>query len=55
MTFNTFKLTLFLNELYRFLDIFDTIDFAENPQAPAARWGGGSNPSSGMVDVARRR
>ncbi|MDO8972714.1 hypothetical protein [Reyranella sp.] len=55
MTFNAFKITLFLNELYRFLDIFDTIGLAENPQAVAARWGGGSNPSSGMVDVARRR
>jgi hypothetical protein len=55
MTFNAFKLTLFLNELYRFLDIFDTIYFAKNSQAPAARWGGSSNPGSGMVDVARRR
>ncbi|WP_422011405.1 hypothetical protein [Reyranella sp.] len=55
MTFNAFKLTLFLNELYRFLDIFDTIGGAGNPQAVAARWGGGSNPGFGMVDVARRR
>jgi hypothetical protein len=55
MTFNAFKITLFLNEIYCFLDIFDTIGLAENPQAVAARWGGGSNPSSGMVDVARRR
>jgi len=55
MTLNAFKLTLFLNELYRFLDIFDTIGDAENPQAVAARWSGGSNPSFGTVDVARRR
>jgi len=28
MTFNAFKLTLFLNELYRFLDVFDTMSGA---------------------------
>jgi hypothetical protein len=38
MTFNSFKLTLFLNGLYRFLDNFDTIVPAESPQAVAARW-----------------
>jgi hypothetical protein len=30
MTFNALKITLFLNELYRFLDIFDTIAHAQS-------------------------
>jgi hypothetical protein len=54
MTSNALKLTLFLNVLYRFLDKFDTIGAAEIPQAVSARWGGGSSPGSGMVDVAGR-
>jgi hypothetical protein len=32
MTYNAFKITLFLNGLYRFLDNFDTIGVAEISQ-----------------------
>jgi hypothetical protein len=53
MTFNALKLTRFLNGLYRFLDIFDTIDAVEFPHTPppAVRW---LKPWL-MADVAGRR